>query len=102
MTPQPFSDKRESWPVPSALGGLVGTIWSYGTQRPEGDRRAYGTADHAYVSVVEFGDVTATDSLAFCVYDESGSGGATELVLQALVGPGGECLREGATDPVGS
>jgi hypothetical protein len=33
------------------------------------------------------------------VYDESGGGGATELVLQVLVGPGGECLRGGRTHP---
>jgi penicillin amidase len=56
MSPQAFSDERESLPVPSASGGLVGTIFSYGTVRPEGSKRSYGVGGHTYVSVVEFGD----------------------------------------------
>ncbi|UCG88559.1 MAG: penicillin acylase family protein [Gemmatimonadota bacterium] len=56
LTPQQFSDDRNSWPVPSTSGGLVGTIWSYSAQRRDGETRAYGTAGHTYVSVVEFGD----------------------------------------------
>jgi acyl-homoserine lactone acylase PvdQ len=56
LTPQPFSDERMSWPLPSTSGGLVGTVWSYSAQRTGGVSRSYGTSGHAYVSVVEFGD----------------------------------------------
>lgn len=49
------SDDRPSIPVPSASGGLVGTIFSFSMSQPEGSRRRYGTAGHGYVSVVDFG-----------------------------------------------
>jgi 6-phosphogluconolactonase (cycloisomerase 2 family) len=73
------------------------TIVLKDSAKDKADRTIWKWRKGAATSVVEFGDLTATDSLAFCVYDESGGGGATELVLQVLVGPGGECLRGGRT-----
>jgi acyl-homoserine lactone acylase PvdQ len=49
------SDDRPSLPVPSVSGGLVGTIFSFSTTRPEGAKRRYGNGGHGYVAVIDFG-----------------------------------------------
>jgi acyl-homoserine-lactone acylase len=48
-----FSDARQSWPVPGAEGSMVGSIFSFNTTQPPGQKRRYGTGGSAYVSVVE-------------------------------------------------
>ena len=61
-----FDDDAPSLPAPSAAGGAVGTIFSYFAQRPEGLKKRYGVAGHAYVSVVEFGQpVTGLSVIPF-------------------------------------
>lgn len=50
---QPFSDERPSLPVPGANGGTVGSIFSFGSTRPTGAKRRYGTGGSGYVAVIE-------------------------------------------------
>lgn len=50
---QPFSDERPSLPVPGANGGVVGSIFSFGSIAPAGAKRRYGTGGSAYVAVIE-------------------------------------------------
>jgi len=50
-----YSDDRPSLALPTAAAGLVGSIFTVGTQRADGGKREYAVAGSAYVSVVEFG-----------------------------------------------
>ena len=50
---QPFSDDRPSLPVPGANGGVVGSIFSFGSVAPAGAKRRYGTGGSGYVAVIE-------------------------------------------------
>ena len=50
-----YRDDRPSLALPSTDGGLVGTIFSIGTQQPAGMKRRYAVNGSAYVAVVEFG-----------------------------------------------
>lgn len=58
-----YRDDRPSLGLPSADGGLVGTIFAIGTQQPAGMKRRYAVNGSAYVSVVEFGPKVRSRSI---------------------------------------
>jgi penicillin amidase len=64
-----YSDQHESLPVPTANGNLVGSIFTFSSQRADGSRRRYGTAGHGYVAVVELSDPIR--SLSITPYGQS-------------------------------
>jgi acyl-homoserine lactone acylase PvdQ len=65
-----YRDDKPSLPLPSVDGGIGGTIFSIGTQRPEGQKRRYAVAGSAYVAVVEFGPQVR--SLSITPFGQSG------------------------------
>ncbi len=51
---QPFDDAKPSLPVGMA-SGYWGALASFGADRPQGEKRIYGTSGNSFVAVVEFG-----------------------------------------------
>lgn len=76
-----FSDARPSLPVPGASGGLVGTIFSYGTTPPPGSKRHYGTNGSGYVAVIELSPQPR--ALSITPYGQSGDAASPHYFDQA-------------------
>ena len=76
-----YRDDRPSLGLPSADGGLVGTIFAIGTQQPAGMKRRYAVNGSAYVSVVEFGPKVRSRSIT--PFGQSGDARSTHFFDQA-------------------
>jgi penicillin amidase len=57
-----FSDDKPSLPVPGAPT-FTGTIFTFGTRAPSGQKRQYGTVGDTYIAVVDFGKKPVARSL---------------------------------------
>jgi acyl-homoserine-lactone acylase len=51
----PFDDDKPSIPVPFATGRW-GSLATFGTQTPEGEKKRYGVSGNSFLAIVEFGD----------------------------------------------
>jgi acyl-homoserine-lactone acylase len=62
---EPFSDTRESLPVPGGPGP-VGIVFNFYARAEKGQKEHFGVAGHSFVSVVDFGPkVEARSILVF-------------------------------------